>query len=335
MKRTEFLARLFAVAILLGLIGAVFVGRAISLQQAVEIHARLPESGGWSPDTIHAETGQPIHLHLTSDDVLHSFAIGQNDMPPVDVEPGKVTELTLTFNRPGKYTFYCTRWCGRNHWRMRGTIEVTGGEPDNPQPVSSPLYVTLGLDIDTGHRAAVTPENKPSAWRGQKLETSYLGPGYLAADYYKAHSPAQVYPDLRAVPALVSLNNNDIWDLVAYIWQSNTTPQGLTEGARLYAVNCAACHGENGAGDGVYADDLARELAGSQTMPGLSMAGRPANFTDPEQMLGASPAILQGKILRGGMGTGMPYWGPIFSEEQTWNIVGFLYTFQFEEVFHP
>lgn len=27
--------------------------------------------------------------------------------------------------------------------------------------------------------------------------------------------------------------------------------------------------------------------------------------------------MLQGKILRGGMGTGMPYWGPIFTEEQT------------------
>jgi len=26
-------------------------------------------------------------------------------------------------------------------------------------------------------------------------------------------------------------------------------------------------------------------------------------------MLGASPALLHGKIVRGGMGTGMPYWG--------------------------
>ena len=33
-------------------------------------------------------------------------------------------------------------------------------------------------------------------------------------------------------------------------------------------------------------------------------------------MLGASDAILEGKIMRGGMGTGMPYWGPIFTAEQ-------------------
>ena len=30
----------------------------------------------------------------------------------------------------------------------------------------------------------------------------------------------------------------------------------------------------------------------------------PVDFTDPQRMLGASPALLQGKILRGGMGTG-------------------------------
>ena len=34
----------------------------------------------------------------------------------------------------------------------------------------------------------------------------------------------------------------------------------------------------------------------------------PVDFTDSSQMLGASPALLQGKIIRGGMGTGMPYW---------------------------
>ena len=55
----------------------------------------------------------------------HSLAIGHSDQPPVDVNPGEISEVTLTFDRPGKYTFYCTRWCSINHWRMRGVIEVT------------------------------------------------------------------------------------------------------------------------------------------------------------------------------------------------------------------
>jgi len=31
------------------------------------------------------------------------------------------------------------------------------------------------------------------------------------------------------------------------------------------------------------------------------------------------------------MGTGMPYWGTIFTEEETWNIVGYLWTLLFTE----
>ena len=56
----------------------------------------------------------------------------------------------------------------------------------------------------------------------------------------------------------------------------------------------------------------------------------PVDFIDPRRMLGASPALLHGKILRGGMGTGMPMWGSIFTEQQTWDLVAYLYSFQFE-----
>jgi mono/diheme cytochrome c family protein len=67
-------------------------------------------------------------------------------------------------------------------------------------------------------------------------------------------------------------------------------------------------------------------MAGSREMTMQT----PANFSDPARILGASPALLQGKILRGGMGTGMPMWGSIFSDKETWDLVAFLYSFQFE-----
>ncbi len=121
--------------------------------------------------------------------------------------------------------------------------------------------------------------------------------------------------------------------MVSYIWQSNTTPEALADGRRLYTQNCAACHGENGAGDGVFADEI--EKAGkplAQAMSGMQEMAtqRPANLTDPKRMLGASPALLQGKTLRGGMGTGMPMWGSIFTEKQIWDLIAYLYSFQFE-----
>ena len=53
----------------------------------------------------------------------------------------------------------------------------------------------------------------------------------------------------------------------------------------------------------------------------------PPDFTDPRLLLGASPALLEGKMLRGGMGTGMPYWGPIFTADQMDAVIAYLYSF--------
>jgi hypothetical protein len=250
---------------------------------------------------------------------MHSFAVGQSNDPAVDILPGQMTDVTLTFDQPGTYTFYCTRWCGPNHWRMRGTIEVLGATLGAPQASTPPLYVNLNLDIDAAHPAAVIPVGIPDAQRGAQF-SALLPSGYLSSDYYRSHSPIQTFENLRADPSLALLKDADIWDLVAYLWQVNSTPEGVVEGQRLFAQNCAACHGETGGSNGVFSGNT-KALAGKT----------PANFTDPATMLGAAPALLQGKMLRGGMGTGMPSWGPILTEQQTWDIISYLYTFQFKE----
>ena len=322
MKRSEILSRLLITA-------GIFLAVGVPLffwSRTPLIHAHVAEDGGWSPDVIKANVNEPLNLKLTSDDVVHGFAVGQMDMQSVDVLPGKVTDITLTFDKPGIYTFFCTRWCGLNHWRMRGTIEVSGSFSD-PEPVSVPLYVTLDLDIDAPHESPSIPGSQPSAINGQQLTANL--PIDLSTDYYRAYSPYQVFEELNN-PALTESQR---WDVVAYIWQSNTTPESLANGQQLYAQNCAACHGENGAGDGVFADDLvASGEASMQTMDGADnmMMQSPVDFTNSTRMLGASPALLQGKILRGGMGTGMPMWGSIFTEEQIWDLIAYLYSFQFE-----
>ena len=149
--RKEWLARLIVIVLGLAALAIPLWGR-WARPQGIALHGRLAESGGWAPDSLTVEAGQPLHLRLTSDDVMHSFAIGKSDRPPVDVIPGKITELTLVFDESGKYTYYCTRWCGLNHWRMRGTIEVTGAETP-VEAAEPPLYTALGLDIDAVHQA--------------------------------------------------------------------------------------------------------------------------------------------------------------------------------------
>jgi len=106
----------------------------------------------------------------------------------------------------------------------------------------------------------------------------------------------------------------------------------LVEARELYSQNCTACHGESGGGDGVFSGEQFQVQNETNEMPSGHEVVTPTDFTDTILMLSASPAHLQGKLIRGGMGTGMPMWGVIFTGDQTWALVSYLYTFQFEEV---
>jgi len=304
---------------LLGIILAVGGARWLELRRRVTLHARMPEQGGWSQETLEVQTGQPLELTLVSDDVLHGFAIGQSGETGIDLYPGQPVHISLRFDQPGTYTFYCTRWCGPNHWRMRGVIVVQGGSAVPSEPPLPPLFVRLGLDIDAPHPAPVLPEKTAFSPRRGAQMAEAIPAEYRRRAYYERHSPAEAWQALRAEPALAARDDAALWDAVAYLWQQAIPPQALTDGAELYARNCAACHGTQGQGDGPF--------AAAPSPHGLADIAAPPDFSDPAFALGASPALWQGKILRGGMGTGMPSWGAIFTPEQTWALTDYLWTF--------
>ena len=242
--------------------------------------------------------------------------------------------VTLTFDEPDTYTYYCTRWCGADHWRMRGTITVIGDEPVFVESPAPPLYLQLGIDLDAPHELHdLDLEGQPSAESSAALGL-ILPSEFLTPDYYWSHSPHQVWTDLRAAPFTDDLSDSQVWDLVAWVWQQHTSPTRLAEGAALYQRDCAACHGIDGAGDGIFGAD---ENSGNGTPHETGFDGHsveaPTNFQDQNHMLSASPVLLQGKIIRGGMGTGMTSWGLIYTDEQTWALVDYLWTFIFNYSF--
>ena len=336
---------LFLLVVAAGAVGVIAAGPALGFgeRNVYEVHARMPENGGWSIESIDAKVGEPVHLRMTSDDVVHSFAIGQDDTAPIDLTPGKWEETTLVFDKPGRYTFYCTRWCGRNHWRMRGTIFVTGGAAIAEPKDEKPLYLELDINIDAPHYADVTPRQQPSAERGKALEPRL--PAYaLDRDTYRMYSPEMVWQRLRAEPTLRNRSDSDLWDAVAWLWMRQTSPEKLDMAAERFATNCAACHGLTGKGDGVMVEGLpvfdpatahkSQQLSRPADDPEAALLAEhevalsaPGDFTDPRLLFGASPALLEGKMLRGGMGTGMPYWGQIFTEEEKDALIAYLYQF--------
>jgi len=296
----------------------------------IEVRAAMPENGGWLTPNLNGQVAEPLNLRLISNDVVHSFALGQSDFEPVGVLPGKPVDITLTFDKPGTYTFYCTRWCGADHWRMRGTITITGDDPVVVNPVDPPLYLKLGIDLDVPreHQDSMF-DRSPSANLGADLGLT-LPSKFVAQDYYRSHNPNQVWEELNANDFTADLSDSQIWGLVAWIYLKNTDPSQLVEGEALYQRDCAACHGVEGNGNGIFG---ARENIESSNSHEVSPEGHsleaPTNFQDQNHMLSASPALLQGKIIRGGMGTGMPSWGLIYTEEQTWALVDYLWTFIF------
>ena len=89
-------------------------------------------------------------------------------------------------------------------------------------------------------------------------------------------------------------------------------PRPFRSGQRLFLKNCAACHGERGAGNG----------PGGKYQPKT-----PADFTDARRHASGHRPLYTAKIRRGGMGTGMPYWGSIFTEAELSALVDYLWSF--------
>jgi mono/diheme cytochrome c family protein/plastocyanin len=327
MERRELLARIFAILILLGLPGAIvsyqlWLRPELSSHLVIDIDAAVPEAGGFSPGTIQVDVDETVTLRFSAIDVSHGIAIGpgvNNDFGFID--PGEVKEITLSFDKPGTYTYYCNVWCSPNHWRMRGIIEVS--DPANPDvlPEARPDAVITGLqeegiDIDA-ERSNYLPVvgMQPSASRGATAIDILSIPLELNDESWRRrHMPTQ------ALVALQEANTNEeievLVDAIAYLWaDENDWPQP-DNAANLYDRNCAACHGQSGGGNGPAVN---------------STAVAPASFSDPAYMFWMRSDVLYAKIRRGGMGTDMPNFGTLFTPEETWALVDYLWALQFSQ----
>jgi cytochrome c oxidase subunit 2 len=69
-------------------------------------------------DQMHLPVGQPVTLHVSSYDVIHSFWVPDMRLK-ADMVPGLVNTLEFTPNRIGKYELVCTEFCGTLHGDMR------------------------------------------------------------------------------------------------------------------------------------------------------------------------------------------------------------------------
>jgi cytochrome c oxidase subunit 2 len=72
---------------------------------------------------IKIPAGSTLKIKATSLDVTHGLYIEQHDAN-VMLLPGQISQLDLTFKKPGVYHIICHEYCGPGHQAMVAAIEV-------------------------------------------------------------------------------------------------------------------------------------------------------------------------------------------------------------------
>lgn len=94
-------------------------------------------------------------------------------------------------------------------------------------------------------------------------------------------------------------------------------PGSALAGRDIYAFRCAGCHGHDGRGHGSASGSLVQ-------MP-------PADFTTDSLIARKDWQSVFRRVREGGRavhGSAMPPWGDVFTDEETWDLVAYLATFQ-------
>lgn len=102
---------------------------------------------------LHVPVGAKVKLTMTTEDVIHSFAVPAFRIRS-DVVPGRYTFAWFEATKVGRYHLFCTEFCGTNHSGMNGWVEVmeptayqawlSGGGSDSPAAQGQQLFQSLG-----------------------------------------------------------------------------------------------------------------------------------------------------------------------------------------------
>ncbi|MFC2174085.1 cupredoxin domain-containing protein [Acidobacteriota bacterium] len=126
MGKREIIAILLVIICTAVAVLAVFAYRShLKSPNTVELLARAPERGNWSPRILQVEKGKEINLVIKNvDTVTHGFYCPTFDLLAKEIKAGEVETLTFVADKEGEFPFYCAVWCSNHHMQMTGTLVV-------------------------------------------------------------------------------------------------------------------------------------------------------------------------------------------------------------------
>ena len=98
-----------------------------------------------TPETIEAEVGDEITIHLTNleraQDETHGFTVSTYNTH-ASVEPGKTVTVKFKADKEGVYPYYCTEFCSALHLEMQGYLLVKpkGWKPEEGAQLAAANY---------------------------------------------------------------------------------------------------------------------------------------------------------------------------------------------------
>lgn len=78
----------------------------------------------FTPRDIVVKQGEHVVLEFTALDRLHGFSLPELGLRG-DIVPGKVLQIKVPTQHPGRYIFICDIFCGEGHEEMAGTLTIT------------------------------------------------------------------------------------------------------------------------------------------------------------------------------------------------------------------
>jgi high-affinity iron transporter len=160
-------------------------------------------------------------------------------------------------------------------------LDVRSGDDTVPERLDA---LAEAITKATGVEAAVLPPRPPSARRGRTLYaencagchgTTGAGDGpdtkrlrlapadFTSVTFMREETPQDFFTMItmgrrkRGMPDWSSLDVQQRWDLVAWVWSLASSDTARAEGTTLWTARCASCHGERAAGVEGEAPELA------------------------------------------------------------------------------
>ena len=77
----------------------------------------------YEPAEVTLKLNEPVVFRLTTADVVMGFSVPDFKVRGTII-PGQTTEVAMTPNKLGEFTFLCDVFCGSGHEDMEGTMRV-------------------------------------------------------------------------------------------------------------------------------------------------------------------------------------------------------------------